>query len=57
MFPFRSYSPKPDRWLVKYKWNGFRGSIIVSMWSKSDALECAKNALPKDTKVTHISKI
>ena len=57
MFPFRSYSPKPDRWLVKYKWNGFRGSIIVSMWLKSDAMNVAKATLPKDAKITGISKI
>jgi len=57
MFSLRSYSPKPDRWLVKYKWKGFRGTIIVSMWLKSDAQECALNALPKGAKVTNISKI
>lgn len=57
MFPFRSYSPKPDRWLVKYKWNGFRGSIVVSMWLKSDAMNVAKATLPRDAKITGISKI
>lgn len=57
MFRFRSYSPKPDRWLIKYKWNGFRGTMIVSMWLKSDALDCAKASLPKGTKISGIFRI
>jgi len=57
MFSLRSYSPKPDRWLVKYKWRDFRGTMIVSMWLKSDAMNVAKATLPKEAKITGISKI